>query len=131
MNFERNPGEYLVQGEIYCFRTEANLRSQNLLILIIFENLLHLLVGVLQQKSTMSCLFPVYDDLGKTTKEFFTKGYYLDIFKLVAEKKRAIFDVDTRISCTHNFPDSTAGMVIEVKMDVIFWELILNLDNSM
>jgi len=71
----------------------------------------------------MSCLFPTYDDLGKTTKEFFTKGYYLDIFKLVGEKKRAIFDVDTRISCTHNFPDSTSVCEFEAKYKYDPWGL--------
>jgi len=70
----------------------------------------------------MPC-FPTYDDLGKTAKEFFSKGYYLDIFKLCGKKERAIFDVDTRLTCTHNFTDSTAVVEFETKYKYSPWGL--------
>jgi len=68
----------------------------------------------------MPC-FPTYDDLGKTARDFFGKGYYLDLFKLCGKKERTIFDVDTNLCCTHNFTDSTAVVEFETKYKYSPW----------
>lgn len=68
---------------------------------------------------------PTFNDLGKTGKDFFNKGYTFGTFKMGAKRKNIIENMDSNMFCTYNIEEKTALCEFEEKYTVPRWGLTL------